>query len=101
MGSPSIVDIVPPLFWERPPGVAEHARTSSQRCSGASPWDHELARGSCPAARATSHLLSRNPAGKTRSVFPLASQVSRSELLGAEATVSCPSVARRASRRRS
>jgi hypothetical protein len=42
----------------------------------------ELARGSCPAARATVHSFSRIAASKSRPNFPHASRVSCSELLG-------------------
>ena len=36
---------------------------------GVSPWDPELARGSCPAARATLHPFSHIPAGKASPTF--------------------------------
>jgi hypothetical protein len=45
------------------------SRTSSQCCSGSIPWDPELARGNCPAARVSAQSFSRIPAGKASPTF--------------------------------
>jgi len=52
-----------------PPNGLELRVASPEGIRAASPWDPELARGSCPAAQATAHSFSRILAGKAPLTF--------------------------------